>query len=105
MVSIDDFKKLDLRVAKVISAEGVPGSEKLLRLVADIGGEERQILAGIAKYYTPENLVGRSIVVVANLEPRSLMGLESRGMLLAADSDRPIILMPEQDVPAGAKIK
>jgi methionine--tRNA ligase beta chain len=107
LISIDEFKKADLRVAKVLRAERVEGSEKLVRLEADLGTERRQILAGIAKAYQPEELIGKSIVIVANLEPRMLMGLESRGMLLAAadGSGLPVILVPEKDVPPGCAVR
>ena len=111
MVSFDDFEKLDLRVAKVVTAERVPNSEKLLRLEVALGpdvsdtSEKRQILAGIGKRYEPETLVGSEIIIVANLEPRMLMGLESQGMLLAADADGPVLLRPDREVPPGAGIK
>jgi methionine--tRNA ligase beta chain len=114
MISIEDFKKIDLRVGKILSAERVEGSEKLVKLTVDIAelneaGEllPRQILAGIAKSYEPEGLVGREIVIVANLEYRKLMGMESQGMLLAATNAEglPIILVPERDVVPGAGIQ
>ena len=106
MITYDDFSKLDLRVAKVIAAERVEGSEKLIKLQLQVGPENRQIVAGIGKSYEPENLIGKQIVIVANLEPRSLMGLESNGMLLAADSEiGPVLLIPEKEVLPGAKIK
>lgn len=105
-IAYDDFAELDLRVAEVIVVEAVEGSEKLLRLEVDVGEEigQRQILAGIAQHYDPEELVGRLIVIVANLAPRSLMGLESQGMLLAATGpDGPILLDPGEAEP-GAQI-
>ena len=106
MITYDDFSKLDLRVAKVIAAERVEGSEKLIKLQLQVGPENRQIVAGIGKSYEPENLIGKQIVIVANLEPRSLMGLESNGMLLAADSEiGPVLLIPEKEVIPGDKIK
>ena len=106
MVSIDDFKKIEMRVGKVLAAERVEGSEKLLKLRVDIGSGERQIIAGIGSYYAPVNLVGRNIIIAANLEPRMLMGLESQGMLLAASNDDVIsILTPEKDIMAGAVIR
>ena len=106
MINFEEFKKVDLRVAKIISAEVVEGSEKLLKLQVDLGEtEKRQIIAGIAKQYKPEELIGREIAVVANLEPRVLFGLESQGMLLAAGgSDGPVLLRPDQEVPAGARV-
>ena len=106
MINFDEFKKVDLRVAKIISAEAGGGSEKLLKLQVDLGEpEKRQIVAGIAKQYKLEELIGREIAVVANLEPRVLFGLESHGMLLAAGgSDGPVLLRPDQEVPAGARV-
>ena len=105
MINFDEFKKVDLRVAKIISAEAVEGSEKLLKLQVDLGEEKRQIVAGIAKQYKPEELIGREIAVVANLEPRVLFGLESQGMLLAAAGEScPVLLRPDQEVPAGARV-
>jgi len=113
MISFEEFQKIDLRVAKVIEAENVEGSEKLLKLKIDLGqdpsansGREiRQIVAGIAQFYKPEDLIGKEIIVVANLEPKVLRGLESQGMLLAAEAEGKIsLLIPDQKVPPGAKI-
>lgn len=105
MISYDDFRKVDLRVAKIIHAEPVEGSDKLLRLEVEAGQEKRQIIAGIGRIYTPEQLAGKEIIIVANLEPRILMGLESQGMLLASDSpEGPALLMPEREVPPGSAI-
>ena len=97
MITIDDFTKVDLRVAKILEAEKVEGSDKLVKLQIDLGEElgHRQIVAGIGNVYTPELLVGKQIIVVANLEPRNLKGLESNGMLLAAsDEEGPVLLAP-----------
>lgn len=107
MISIDDFKKIELKAGKILSAERVEGSEKLVKLSVDLGEENpRQILAGIAAVYAPETLVGRNIAVVANLEPRQMMGMESQGMLLAAEGEEgPVLLMPDKDVTPGAKIR
>ena len=107
MITIDDFLKVELRVAQVKVAEKVKGADKLLRLEVDLGDEQRQILAGIAKAYDPEKLVGRKIVIVANLQPRKLRGLESNGMLLAAslDEGQPVLARFLEDVPIGAKLK
>ncbi len=106
MISYDDFAKLDLRVAKITEAEAVPNSEKLIKLQLSLGEENRQIVAGIGKTYAPEDLVGKEIVIVANLEPRKLMGEESNGMLLAAsDEDGPVLLIPELEVAPGSGIK
>ena len=129
MITFDDFKKVELRVAKIEAAERVEGSEKLIKLQLDLGicasmfeaqasveGEEqapapepvrekRQIVAGIGKRYTPEELVGRQIVIVANLAPRALMGIESHGMLLAASDDDGLALVaPDRDVAPGAQV-
>lgn len=106
-ISIDDFKKIDLRVAKIIAAEPVPKSEKLLKLQVEVGTEKRQILAGIAKHYTPEDLVGKSVVVVFNLQPAKLMGHESQGMLLAAsDNDGKLVFItPSADIGSGSAVK
>jgi methionyl-tRNA synthetase len=100
--------KVDLRVAHVKHAEKVKGADKLLRLEVDLGNEVRQIVAGIAKAYEPEKLIGRRVVIVANLAPRKLRGLESNGMILAAslgDEGLPSVLSPDQDVPPGTKVK
>lgn len=107
LIDIEYLSKLQLRVAKIISAEALPKSNKLLKLQISLGTEgERQILAGIAKHYTPESLVGRKIVVVANLKPAKLMGETSNGMLLAADAGEKVILLnPEQETPEGAKVR
>ncbi|KAF0218486.1 MAG: methionyl-tRNA synthetase, partial [bacterium] len=108
MINIDDFLKIDLRVAHVLEAERVPKADKLLRLVLDAGeGKPRQILAGIAQHYTPEEMVGRKIIIVANLEPRKLRGYESQGMLLAAsigEAGKPIVAGFLEDVPNGARL-
>jgi methionine--tRNA ligase beta chain len=104
-IRFEDFQKIDLRVGKVLEAEKVEGSEKLLKLIVDLGSEKRQLVAGIARYYKPEDLIGKEIVVVVNLEPKKLMGIESQGMLLAADIEgEPVILIPEKEVPPGVKI-
>lgn len=107
LITIDDFKKVNLRVGIVVSAEPVPKSEKLLRLIVSIGGEERQILAGIAKHYRPEDLTGKQVVVVANLQPAKLMGHESRGMLLAANADDGTlkIITVEGTIASGAVVR
>ncbi len=107
MIAYEDFKKIELKVGLVVEAERVEGSEKLLKLKVDLGeSEPRQIIAGIGKNYDPASLLGKEIIVVANLEPKKLMGLESNGMLLAADSpDGPVVLMPEKEVEPGTLIK
>jgi tRNA-binding protein len=108
-IAFDEFAKVDLRVAKVISAENHPNADRLLVLKVDDGsGQERQVCAGIKAYYAPEDLVGKSIVIVANLAPRTIRGEESRGMILAA-SDAPgegernvVVLSPASDIPPGS---
>ena len=113
MIAYDDFAKLDLRIATILSAERVEGSDKLLRLCVELEKSEetqttqtRQIIAGIGKSYEPETLIGTQIVIIVNLEPRKLMGLESQGMLLAANSVAgPVLLRPEKAVESGMKIK
>jgi methionyl-tRNA synthetase len=106
-ISIDDVIKVDLRVAQILVAERVPKADKLLRLEVDLGYEKRQILAGIAEYYEPEKLIGRKIVIVANLAPRKMRGLESNGMLLAAslEGGSPVLAGFLEDVPLGARLK
>jgi methionyl-tRNA synthetase len=107
-ISIDDFAKVELRVAQVLVAERIPKADKLLRLEVDLGYEKRQILAGIAQYYEPEKLIGRKIVIVANLAPRKMRGLESNGMLLAASlppDGAPVLAGFLEDVPLGARLK
>jgi methionyl-tRNA synthetase len=109
LIEIDDFAKVDLRVGQVLTAERIPRSDKLLLMSIDIGeGKPRQVLAGIAEYYKPEKLIGRKVVVVANLKPRKLRGFESQGMVVAAsvgDEGRPVIATFAEDVPNGARLK
>ena len=107
LASIDDFKKLDLRVAKIVSAEPVPKSKKLLKLEVEVGAERRTIVAGIAQHYQPETLLGLSIVVVFNLQPATLMGQESRGMVLAAsdESGKLLLVAPRGDIDSGSKVR
>lgn len=105
MINFADFQKVHMRVAQIREAERVENSDKLLKLKVTIGGEERQVVAGIGKAYKPEDLVAKEIIVVTNLEPRKLMGLESQAMLLAASSgDHPVLLMPDKEVAPGSKI-
>ena len=107
-ITIDDFAKVDLRVAKVLVAERIPKADKLLRLEVDLGFEKRQILAGIAEYYAPETLIGRKVVIVANLAPRKMRGLESNGMVVAASvgpDGAPVLAGFADDVELGARLK
>jgi methionyl-tRNA synthetase len=105
-ISIDEFQKIDLRVAQVLAAEAVPKSKKLLKLRVSLGTEERTVLAGIAEHYTPADLVGKKVVVVANLQPAKLMGIESQGMVLAGECGQGLgVVMPDRDLPPGSKVK
>jgi methionyl-tRNA synthetase len=107
-ITIDDFAKIELRVAQVKVAERVPKADKLLRLEVDLGYETRQILAGIAEAYEPESLIGRKVVIVANLAPRKLRGLESNGMIVAAsigEKGKPVLAGFLEDVEIGARLK
>ncbi|MCG3215125.1 MAG: methionine--tRNA ligase subunit beta [Candidatus Heimdallarchaeota archaeon] len=105
-ISYDEFKKVELKVATIVNAESIEKSKNLIKLNIDLGEEQRQILAGIKKYYNPEDLIGRQIVVVTNLKPATLMGEKSDGMLLAADIDgEPILLNLDRKVPPGTDIK
>jgi methionyl-tRNA synthetase len=106
-ISIDDFMKIDLRVAKVLTAEKVPNSRKLVKMTIDVGTEQRTLVAGIAEAYEPEQLVGRTIVMVFNLKPAKLMGIESNGMVLAASPDggKPTLVGFDQDVPPGTRVR
>lgn len=107
-ITIDDFARVQLRIADIVSAEAIPGAKKLLRLQIRVGdGDERQLVAGIAESYAPDDLPGKKIVVVANLQPATIRGVQSQGMLLAAtdEAGRAILLTPEQSVPAGSRVK
>ena len=104
-IGIDDFKKCDIRVGEVLSATRVPGTDKLIELEVDIGTEVRRLVAGLAPLYQPPGLVGRRIIVLANLQPRKVRGVESNGMLLAAEWDGVVgLLTVDKDAPNGARI-
>ena len=106
-ITIDDFMKVELRTAKVLTAENVPNSRKLVKLSIDLGTEQRTLVAGIAEAYEPEQLVGRTIVMVFNLKPATLMGIESNGMVLAASPDggKPTLVGFDADVPPGTRVR
>lgn len=107
-ITIDDFKKVVAKIGTVVAAEAVEGSEKLIKLSLDFGEETpRQILSGIRQWYTPESLIGKQLLFITNLAPRSMMGLESNGMLMAVDGvdGAPVFLVPETIVSAGAKVR
>lgn len=104
-INFEEFKKVELRVAKVIAAEKIEGSEKLLKLRVDLGEDERQIIAGIGNAYNPESLIGREVIIVANLEPRKLMGFESQGMVLAASDETGLALLsPDRIIQPGSLV-
>ncbi len=105
-LSFEEFKKVDLRVGKVLKSEKVKGSDKLLVFEVDLGVEKRRLVAGLAEYYQPEYFVGKTVVVVANLEPKKIRGIESQGMILAAvdDKGKPYLLTVDGEVKPGTKI-
>ena len=105
-ISYEDFTKLDLRVAKIESVEAIPGKSRIVKGIVDLGYEKRNVIIGGAEFYKPEDLIGKIVIVVANLEPKKLAGIESNAMLLAADvNDKPYWLTVNEDVPTGTKIK
>jgi methionine--tRNA ligase beta chain len=107
-ISIDEFKKIEARIGRVLNAEAVEGSEKLIKLTLDFGeASTRQILSGIRQWHTPESLIGKQLLFVINLAPRSMMGLESNGMLMAVDGadGQPVFLVPEQEVVPGSRVR
>jgi methionyl-tRNA synthetase len=107
IITYDEFKKMDLRVAHILNAERIPGATKLLKLEVDIGTEKRQMVAGIAETYAPEDLVGKKLIVIANLKPAVIRGIESQAMLLAAitPDDKALIPFFDRDIAAGAVVK
>ncbi len=106
MLTIADFQNVQLRIAEVKEAKEHPNADRLLVLQVDLGDEQRQIVAGIRKAYTPEELVGKKVVIVANLEPATIRGEESQGMLLAASDDNGMsLLTPERDIAIGSSIR
>ena len=105
-ITYDDFAKLDLRTAKIVSVEKIPGKSRIIKGVIDLGDEKREVVIGGAEYYQPEELIGKTVVVITNLEPRKIAGFGSNAMLLAADvNDKPFWLTVQEDVPLGTKIK
>lgn len=105
-ISFEEFQKLDIRIGKVVKAEKIKKSKKLMRIEVDIGGEVRQVVAGIAEDYSPEEITGKLVPVLVNLKPAKLMGVESRGMILAADvNGKPVLLHPDKEIPEGSKIR
>lgn len=105
-ITYEEFSKLDIRVAKIISAEKINGYKKIVKAKVDLGNEERELVVGGAEYYQPEELIGKVVIMLANLQPRKIAGIESQGMLLAADvDDKPIWLTIDGDAPLGSRIK
>ena len=106
-ISIDEFMKIDLRVARIVAAERVPNSRKLVKMAVDLGTEQRTLVAGIADAYTTESLVGRTVVVVVNLKPAKLMGIESNGMVLAASPEdgKPVVVGFDEAPPLGSRVR
>ena len=108
MISFKEFQKLDLRVGEVLAAEAVPGADKLLKLTVDFGEEQRTMVAGVALSYRPEDLVGKKVVVVANLEPATIRGVRSDGMILAGsvkgDDNSITLVAPERTLPNGVSV-
>ena len=105
IINFDDFSKLNIRVGKIISAEDVEGSNKLIKMKVDIGDEERQIVAGISKYYSLDELTNKTVIVLINLEPRKIFGIESQGMLLASiDGDKVSLLQTDKEMVPGSEI-
>ena len=109
LLSFEEFKKMDIRVGKVLSVENHPKADKLYVVKVDVGTEVRQVIAGLRPYMGPERLLNKSVIVICNLQPAVIRGLESQGMILAANTETPagrevVILMPEKDMPPGSKV-
>ena len=105
-ITYDDFAKLDIRIAKIISVEKIPGKTKIVKGVIDLGSEKRDLIIGGAEFYQPEDLIGKTVIAIVNLEAKKIAGIESNAMLLAADlNDKPFWLTITDDVPLGTKIK
>ncbi|MFZ3137182.1 MAG: methionine--tRNA ligase subunit beta [Thermodesulfovibrionales bacterium] len=106
MITFDDFKKLDIRIGKILAAEKVEGTDKLLKLEIDFGIEKRELVAGIAEIYEPEQVIGKEIPVLINLEPRTIRGIVSQGMILAADVEgKPVLMHPDNNIPPGSIVR
>jgi methionine--tRNA ligase beta chain len=105
VITFDDFMKLEIRIGKILGAEKVEGTDKLIKLEIDLGDHQRVLVAGIAEAYEPDSLIGKEVPVLANLEPRKIRGIMSQGMILAAVAEgKPILLHPEKEVPPGSPI-
>jgi len=106
MITFEDFKKLEIKIGKIVFAKRIANTDKLIKLEIDFGEEKRQIVAGIAGFFEPDYLIGKEVPVVVNLEPRNLKGIESQGMILAVNVDgQPVLLFPEKEVPPGSIVR
>jgi len=106
MITINDFNRLDIRIGKIITAEQIPKSKKLIKITVDLGNERRTLVAGIAETYTPESLTGKLVPILTNLQPVTLMGVQSNGMILAADMEsKAIVLTVDREVTPGTKVR
>lgn len=107
MITLADFQKLEIKIGKVLAVEKIPEADKLLKLIFDLGSEKRQVLAGIAEFFPDLSvLIGKSMPLLVNIEPRKFRGYESQGMIIAVDvNGRPVFLLPEEEVPPGSPIK
>jgi len=106
MITFEDFKKIEIKIGKVVKSEKIEGADKLLKLEIDLGTEKRQLVAGIAEMYQPDELIGKELPVLANLEPREIRGIKSQGMILAIEVDgKPVLLIPEEEVPYGSIVR
>jgi len=106
MITFEDFKKLEIKIGRILSAKRVEGTDKLMELLVDIGTEERTLVAGIAQSYSSDELTGKLIAVLVNLEPKKMRGITSHGMILAADMEgRPVLLHPDRDVLPGSEVR
>ena len=105
LIGIEDFMNVELRTAKILACEKVPKAKKLLKLQIDLGYEQRQVVSGIAKWYDPESLIGKKIIVVANLKPATLCGIESNGMILASGEETVRVVFLDKDTPLGERVR
>ncbi len=106
-LSFEEWQKVEIRIAEILSAEKVPGADKLLKLEVDLGDQKRQLIAGIAEQYEPQDIVGKKIPMLVNLEPKRIRGIESQGMILAATdgNGKPVLMYLDRDVPVGSKVR
>lgn len=106
IISFEDFSKMDLRVGRITKAESVAGSKNLIKMLIDVGGENRQAVAGVAQYYSPKELEGKQVAVIVNLQPKRMFGIESNVMILAAEDEKAVsVLLPDRPVKVGSKIR